>query len=195
MSTSGDLGQAARTPDLPVGLPGAPTITAVTAGLGQSTIAWTAPAYNARIGCSWSLQLLNGAGAPAGSAVELAATPVGAEGTAFTATHAVLPPGVYSYKLLTENAYGDGAPSAPSAPTRSRECLAHLLSSCAAQPSQPGVRRLLALHSSPPCIAPMHPAPCLQPWAPHPSSPRLSAPRPAQPSSSPPQTCPPASWL
>lgn len=121
VSASGELGQAARTPDLAVGLPGAPTITAVAAGLGESTVAWTAPAFNARIGATYSLQLLLASGVPAGSAVELAATQVGAGGTAFTATHAVLPPGEYKYQLLTENAFGDGAPSAPSAATRSRE--------------------------------------------------------------------------
>ena len=120
MAPTGDLGEAARTPDLVVGLPGAPTITAVTAGVGESAIAWTAPAYNVRIGCIYSLQLLAANDAPVGSAVELKPA---AAGAGFTATAAVLPPGEYKYKLLTENALGDGAPSAASGLTRSRKRL------------------------------------------------------------------------
>ena len=52
--------------------------------------------------------------------MELTATPQGTEGTAFAATHAVVP-GVWRYQILSENANGDGAPSPPTDAIRSRE--------------------------------------------------------------------------
>lgn len=117
-----------------MGTPAAPSVPIVAAGLGQSALTWTAPAYNARIATIYSLQLLDSADKPAGSAVPLKPTTQGegtATGAVFTATHEVVP-GEWKYQLLTENAHGNGAPSPPTAVIRSREWRQQGCKGCAA---------------------------------------------------------------
>lgn len=89
---NGAPGEAATTPVLVVGTPGAPTWAAsnpVVAATGTARLTWTAPAYNAKIGTRYYVQLWRDSGATKfGGLVALAPTQAG-EGTVaapFTAT-------------------------------------------------------------------------------------------------------------
>ncbi len=91
-NANGAQGEAATTPKLVVGLPGKPDWAAsnpVVAAIGTARLSWTAPAYNARIGTRYFVQLFRDASATKfGGLVALAATQAG-EGTVaapFTAT-------------------------------------------------------------------------------------------------------------
>ncbi|PRW20918.1 fibronectin type III domain-containing [Chlorella sorokiniana] len=114
---NGEQSEAATTPKLVVGTPGAPAWVAsnpVVPAPGTATLSWTAPTYNAKIDTRYFVQLYRSADGPAfGSLVALTPTQ-GGNGTAqapYTATISVSA-GSWSYKLLTSNAWGTGEASA-----------------------------------------------------------------------------------
>ena len=125
-NSNGAAGEAATTPKLVVGTPGSASWAAsspVVAAAGTATLTWTAPAYNAKIGTRYYVQLWRADGVTQfGSPVAL--TPAqGGEGTEqkpFTATISVTA-GSWSYQLLTSNAWGAGEASQLTGPVTQRE--------------------------------------------------------------------------
>ena len=127
-NANGAKSEAATTDKLVVGTPGQPAwagTTPVVAGAGTATLSWTAPAYNAKIGTRYYVQLYRGADNSATFGSPVALTPAaGGNGTAqapFTATISVSA-GSWSYQLLTKNVWGDGQSSVLTAPVTQREC-------------------------------------------------------------------------
>ena len=116
-NTNGAQSEAATTPKLVVGTPGAPawaTNNPVVAAAGTATLSWTAPEYNAKIGTRYFVQLYRGADSSATFGSPLALTPAaggnGTDAAPFTATISVSA-GSWSYQLLTSNVWGAGQPS------------------------------------------------------------------------------------
>ena len=121
----------ANTTELIVGTPGAPAWAAanpITVSYGTTKLTWTAPAYNAKIGTAYFVQLWRDSGATKfGGLVALAPTQDG-EGTEqapFTATINTTA-GAWSYQLLTNNTWGAGASSDKTQPVGQRECAVKL---------------------------------------------------------------------
>ena len=123
---NGAQGEAGTTPKLVVGLPGTPAWPAsspVVAAAGTATLTWTAPAYNAKIGTRYFVQLHRSAdSALFGSPVALtpAAGGNGSDASPFTATISVTA-GTWSYQLLTSNTWGPGQSSTLTEPVTQRE--------------------------------------------------------------------------
>ena len=107
-------GEAANTSTLVVGSPGKPEWLAtnpVVVASGTATLRWTAPAYNAKIGTAYYVQLWRDNGATKfGGLVALATSGAGTSAEPFAATLNVTS-GVWSYQLLTNNTWGAGVSS------------------------------------------------------------------------------------
>ena len=89
-NANGVLGEAATSGKVVVGTPGAPTWAAsnpVAVAIGTTTLRWTAPSYNAKIGTRYYVQLWRDSGATKfGGLVALSATGDGTAGAPLTAT-------------------------------------------------------------------------------------------------------------
>lgn len=152
-------GTAGTSNSVTVGLPGAPTWAATpVASVGKSTLSWTAPDYNARVGTRYKLQLWNSGGsATVGSPIALNVSGIGPFAATADLAAASILAGTYQYQLIPANTYGDGTASAKTTAVRSRESNAsQALLRCTASAS---CGRLCLL----PCIAGCwgSPAPCL----------------------------------